>query len=119
MYQCIVTNFGFNRMAFPTRIGNLYIERLIPFSVSDDKFNDPQGVIEDLRVFEKSDKLGFEVVVDDENGQHSTEPAIDYAERTINELRSIATGRGVKRAFFMKKAELIKILKEEDNESRP
>jgi len=109
MYRCIVTNYGNARRPFPTRIGNLSIGRLEELSVDD------RGVVEDLKRFEKSDKLGFKVVVDDENGHPpaQADSGTDYSALTINELRSIASGKGVKGAFFMKKADLIKILKED------
>jgi len=122
MYHCRVTNYGQGRNTFPTRIGNLFIGRRIPYDICDDEslkthglvHGDARGIVEDLRVFEKLDKLGFETVVDDENGHPSKEPVIDYAiGHSINELRSIAAGRGVKGAFFMSKAQLIQILKED------
>jgi len=96
-------------MPFPTRIGNLHIGRLKSLSVTD------RGVFKDLKRFEKSDKLGFKVVVDDENGHPpaQAESGTDYSALTINELRSIASGKGVKKVSFMKKKDLIKILKEE------
>lgn len=115
MFRCIVTNYGNARMPFPTRIGNLSIGRLRELSITD------RGVYEDLKRFEKSAKLGFKVVVDDENGHPpaQADPGIDYGALPINELRSIASGKGVKKAFFMKKVDLIKILKEEQNGTRP
>jgi len=96
-------------MPFPTRIGNLSIGRLEEFLVTD------RRVYEDLKRFEKSDKLGFKVEVDDENGHSpaSADPEIDYDALTINELRSIASGKGVKKVCFIKKVDLIKILKED------
>lgn len=95
-------------MPFPTRIGNLHIGKLKSLKVTD------RGVFEDLKRFEKSDKLGFKVVVDDENGHPpaQAESGTDYGALTINELRSIASGKGVKDTFSMKKVDLIKILKE-------
>lgn len=122
MFHCIVTNYGNSRITFPTRIGDLYIARRIPYALYDSPQNgahgafhvEARGIVEDLKRFEKSDMLGFEVVVDDENGHPSEEPTIDYATgHSINELRVIAAGRGVKRVFFMKKAQLIQILQEE------
>lgn len=121
MFNCIVTNYGKSRTTFPTRIGNLYIARRIPYTIYDNPQNgahgafhlEARGIVEDLKRFEKSDMLGFEVVVDAENGHPSEEPTIDYATgHSINELRSIAAGRGVKKAFFMTKAQIIQILKE-------
>ncbi len=104
----MVTNYGYGRKTFPTRIGNLFIDRLRPYPIYD------RGVIEDLKRFESTDKLGFKVVVDDENGHPPTRPqsGIDYVAYSINELRSIAAGKGFKEAFFMKKAEIIKKLEE-------
>jgi len=96
-------------MPFPTRIGNLSIGRFEELPITD------RGVYEDLKRFEQSDKLGFKVEVDDENG-HPPAPAdsgTDYGALTINELRKIAAGKGVKGAFFMKKVDLIKLLKED------
>ena len=114
MFECIVTNYGPGRSPFPTRIGNLSIGRLEEFKITD------RGVFEDLKRFEQSDKLGFKMVVDDENG-HPTAQAdtgIDFAAHSINELRSIAAGKGVKGVFAMTKSALIKILKEEQNGTR-
>lgn len=121
MYHCRVTNYGFYRKVFPTRIGDLFINRLIPFDIRDKEIQNAKGVVEDLRVYEKSYMLGFEVVVDEENGQPlaPTEQKIDYADYSINELRSIAAGRGVKDVFFMKKSDIILKLEEAYNESRP
>ena len=95
-------------MPFPTRIGNMSIGRLRPVTVTD------RGVYDDLKRYEKSERLGFKVEVDDENGHPpaSADPGIDCDALPINELRSIASGKGVKGAFFMKKADLIKTLKE-------
>jgi len=95
-------------MPFPTRIGNLSIGRLGELKVTD------RGVYEDLKRFEFSDKLGFKVIVDDENGHPpaSAEPGIDIDALPINELRRIASGKGVKGTFSMKKVDLIKTLKE-------
>ena len=108
MFRCIVTNYGNARRPFPTRIGNLSIGRLRELQVTD------RGIYDDLKRFEKSDRLGFKVEVDDENGHPpaSADPGIDYSALTINELRSTASGKGVKGAFYMKKADLIKTLKE-------
>jgi hypothetical protein len=109
MFEVIVTNYGNARMPFPTRIGNLSIGRLRELKVTD------RGVYKDLKRFEKTAKLGFKVVVDDENGHSpaSADPGIDFGAYSINELRSIASGKGVKEAFFKKKVDLIKILKED------
>ena len=95
-------------MPFPTRIGNLSIGRLRELKVTD------RGVYEDLKRFEKTEKLGFKVEVDDENGHPpaSADPGIDYGALTINELRGIASGKGVKGTFYMKRVDLIKTLKE-------
>jgi hypothetical protein len=109
MFEVIVTNYGNARMPFPTRIGNLSIGRLRELKVTD------RGVYEDLKRFEISAKLGFKVVVDDENGHSpaSADPGIDFGAYSINELRSIASGKGVKKVWLFKKADLIKILKED------
>ena len=103
-----VTNYGYGRKSFPTRIGNVYLERLMPFEVDD------EGVLADLKVFEQSDKLGFEIVnASRPEAPISLRPKVDYSGYRINELRSIATERGLKGAFRMRKVDLIKLL--EDN----
>ncbi len=110
MFRCEVTNYGYVRKTFPTRKGNLFLDRLRPLVIED------RGVYVDLKRFEASDKLGFQVVVDDENGRHparSEKSGIDYVAYSINELRSIATGKGIKGAFFLRKADLIKKLEED------
>ena len=109
MFECIVTNYGNARKPFPTRIGNLHIGRFKECKISD------RGVFADLKRFEKSAKLGFKVVGDDENGQQTTpaKAGTDYGAYTINELRRLASGKGIKGTFKMTKAALIKLLKED------
>ncbi len=108
MMIATVTNYGYGRKSFPTRIGNVYLERLMPFEVDD------EGVLDDLKVFEQSDKLGFEIVKPSRpEAPISLRPKVDYSGYRINELRSIATERGLKGAFRMRKVDLIKLL--EDN----
>jgi len=104
-----VTNYGYGRKTFPTRIGNIFIERLMPFDVDD------EGVLEDLKVFEQSDKLGFEVI--EPSRPEAPEPPrqkVDYGGFRINELRAIAAEMGVKGTFSMKKVDLIKILEDKN-----
>ena len=106
--RCIVTNYGYGRMTFPTRIGNIFINRLMPYEVCD------EGVLDDLKRFEQSDHLGFEIK--ESSRPEAPEPlpqGVDYSGYRINELRAIAAGKGIKGAFFMKKVDLIKKL--EDN----
>jgi len=114
MFECIVTNYGPGRSPFPTRIGNLSIGRLRELKITD------RGVFEDLKHFEESDKLGFKVVVDDENGHPtaSADTGKNFGACPINELRSIAAGKGIRGVFTMTKIALIKILKEEQNGTR-
>lgn len=95
-------------MVFPTRIGNLYLERLMPFEVDD------EGVLDDLKVFEQSDKLGFEVIHPSRpEAPIPSRPMVDFGGYRINELRAIAAERGIKGTFRMRKVDLIKLL--EDN----
>jgi len=94
-----VINYGYGRKSFPTRVGNLFIDRLKPFPVTD------PGVLEDLKRFEKSDKLGFSIK---ERDWKSSE----FAKRPINDLRRTATQMGIKGVFTMKKSELIQNLEE-------
>ena len=109
MMYCTVTNYGYGRKTFPTRIGNIYLERLMPFDVYD------KGVLEDLKRFEQSDQLGFEVI-EPSRPEAPVPPRfrIDYSGYRINELRAIAAERGVKGTFSMKKVDLIKILEEKN-----
>lgn len=104
-----VTNYGYGRKTFPTRIGNLYLERLMPFEVHD------EGVLKDLERFETSDRLGIEVI---EPGRpEAPKPlrqTVDYSGYRINELRSIATEKGIKGAFRMRKVDLIKRLEDKN-----
>jgi len=105
-----VTNYGYGRKTFPTRIGNIFIERLMPFDVDD------EGVLEDLKVFEQSDKLGFEVIEPSRpEAPVPLRPKVDYGGYRINELRAIVAEMGIKGTFSMKKVDLIKILEEKDN----
>ncbi len=99
-------------MTFPTRIGNLFINRLMPYEVCD------EGVLEDLKRFEQSDHLGFEIIKSSKpEAPKSLPQVINYSDYRINELRAIVAGRGVKGAFFMKKADLIKKLEEKHGTS--
>lgn len=112
MMLATVTNYGYGRKTFPTRIGNIYLERLMPFEIHD------EGVLEDLRVFEQSDMLGFEI----KEASRPEAPVplrstIDYSGYRINELRSIAAEKGVKGVFRMRKVDLIKILEEKNGTS--
>ena len=115
--RCIVTNYGYGRMTFPTRIGNLFINRLMPYEVCD------KGVLEDLKRFEQSDHLGFEITEpkitepSKPEAPKSLSQTINYSDYRINELRAIVAGRGVKGAFFMKKVDLIKKLEEKHGTS--
>ena len=108
--HCIVTNYGYGRKTFPTRIGDIYLGRLMPFDVHD------KGVLEDLRKFEQSDMLGFEIVEPSRpEAPVPPRPKFDYGGYRINELRAIARERGIKGTFSMKKVDLIKILTEDKN----
>ena len=99
-------------MTFPTRIGNLFINRLMPYEICD------EGVLEDLKRFEQSDYLGFEIIESSKpEAPKSLSQTINYSDYRINELRAIVAGRGVKGAFFMKKADLIKKLEEKHGTS--
>ncbi|MBA7485412.1 hypothetical protein ES707_20958 [subsurface metagenome] len=104
--QCIVTNYGRPR-AFPTRAGNIFLNRHEPTEVCD------EGVLDDLKRFEQSDLLSIEVL--EPSRPEAPAPlsqGVDYSECRINELRAIAAGKGVKGAFSMKKVDLIKKLEE-------
>ena len=123
--QCIVINYGRPR-AFPTRAGNIFLNRHEPTEVCD------EGVLDDLKRFEKSDLLSIEVLEPsrpeapaplsqgvDYSGCRINELrgwemlwGVDYSGCRINELRAIAAGRGVKGTFSMKKVDLIKKLEE-------
>ena len=106
--HCVVTNYGYGRKTFPTRIGNIYLERLQPFDVFD------KGVLDDLKVFEQSDKLGFDFLEPSRPEAPVPLPQkFGYSGYRINELRSIAAGKGVKGTFSMKKVDLIQKLKED------
>ncbi|HDZ39338.1 MAG TPA: hypothetical protein ENH62_13850 [Marinobacter sp.] len=99
-------------MTFPTRIGNLFINRLMPYEVCD------EGVLEDLKRFEQSDHLGFEIIKSSRpEAPESLPQTINYSDYRINELRAIVAGRGVEGAFFMKKVDLIKKLEEKNGTS--
>ena len=104
-----VTNYGYGRKTFPTRIGNIYLERLMPFDVDD------EGVLEDLKVFEQSDKLGFEIIKTSRpEAPVPLRPKVDYSGYRINELRSIAAEMGEKGVFRMRKVDLIRILEDKN-----
>ena len=94
-----VINYGFGRKSFPTRVGNLFIDRLKPFFVTD------PGILEDLKRYEKSDKLGFSTKEQDWKSS-------EFAKHPINDLRRVAAQMGIKDVFAMKKSKLIQILEE-------
>ena len=107
-----VTNYGYGRKTFPTRIGNIYLERLMPFDIDD------KGVLDDLKVFEQSDKLGFEIL--EPSRPEAPVPLrqkIDYSGYRINELRAIAAEKGIKGVFRMRKVDLIQILEDKHGTS--
>ncbi len=102
-----VTNYGYGRKTFPTRIGNIYLERLIPFDI------DNKGVLDDLKVFEQTDKLGFEILEPSRpEAPVPLRPMVDYSGYRINELRAIAAEKGIKGVFRMRKVDLIQILED-------
>lgn len=110
--RCIVTNYGYGRMTFPTRIGNLFINRLMPYEVCN------EGVLEDLKRFEQSDHLGFEITEPSKpKAPELLSQTINYSDYRINELRAIVAGMGMEGAFFMKKVDLIKKLEEKHGTS--
>ena len=107
--RCTVINYGNYRKTFPTRIGNLFIDRLVPYEVCD------EGVLEDLRRFEQSDFLEFKVIESSKpEAPEPPRPSVDYGGYRINELRAIAAESGMKGTFSMKKADLIKKLEEKN-----
>ena len=98
--KCVVINYGYGRKSFPTRVGNLFINRMVPFTTDD------MGVVEDLRRFEHVNKLTFEFI-EDKNAE-------DYEKTPIWELRKAAAGLGIKGCFCMRKPEIIRLLEEKD-----
>ncbi len=107
-----VTNYGYGRKTFPTRIGNIYLERLMPFDI------DNKGVLDDFKVFEQSDKLGFEILEPSRpEAPVPLRPMVDYSGYRINELRAIAAEKGIKGVFRMRKVDLIQILEDKHGTS--
>lgn len=107
-----VTNYGYGRKTFPTRIGNIYLDRLMPFDVDD------EGVLDDLKVFEQSDKLGFEIIEPRRpEAPVPLRPTVDYSGYRINELHAIAAEKGIKGVFRMRKVDLIQILEDKHGTS--
>ena len=97
----IITNYGRPR-TFPTRAGNIFLDRLLPLEVCD------EGVLDDLKQFEQSALLTFEIL--EPSPPEAPAPltqGVDYSGCRINELRAIAAGKGIKDAFRMKKVDLI------------
>ena len=102
----IVTNYGRPR-TFPTRAGNIFLDRLLPLEVCD------KGVLDDLKQFEQSALLTFEILETSRPEAPAPLPqGVNYSGCRINELRAIAAGKGIKGTFTMKKVGLIKILED-------
>lgn len=85
-----ITNFSF-RKRFPTCLGVLFLPRYKQIELSD-----PQA-IKDLSRFPY---MEIEFI----------EGPANFVRMSINQLRHVATQKGIKGSFFMKKAELIKKL---------
>ncbi len=93
-----ITNYSY-RQVFPTCIGNIRLPRQRPVT---DEFD-----LQALKELSEFEHVHVEVL-----GGKELAPQVDYAGFRINELRSMAARAGVKRAFRMTKAELIKTLEE-------
>jgi len=87
------TNYG-RSQGFPTCIGNFFLPYGRPVDISDPK------VARELQAFPL---VEVQVV----RGKLGDSETVDYADYTINELRSIAKQVGISGGFFMKKSELI------------
>ena len=87
-----IINYSY-RKNFPTCLGNIFLPPQKPIILENAQ------AIKELGNFPS---VQIEVL--------EPEETVDYASFPINQLRKIATKVGIKGAFFMKKAELVKIL---------
>jgi hypothetical protein len=93
-----VTNFGPTR-SFPTCIGNVCIGSAETREIENAK------AISELKNFPL-----LKVVCDGQGGSHGA--SVDWSKFKINHLRSVASRYKIRGVFGMKKADLVKALKE-------
>lgn len=89
-----ITNFSF-RKRFPTCLGILFLPRYKQIELSD-----PQAI----KDISRYPMVEVEFI----------EGPTNYSSVSINQLRRMATQKGLKGSFYMKKKELIKRLEEQD-----
>jgi len=87
-----------HRKVYPTCIGDLRIPKGQYYELED------KHAIQELQEYPD---LCVEIIKGD-----VMIPAIVYAKYPVNQLRNIASKLGIKRSFFLKKVDLIKILEE-------
>jgi len=107
----IVTNFGRPRV-FPSCQGNLWLNRLVPIDIYDPK------LLKQLQEYNKRRDIQLEIkiVEDDSRPAPVREERIkpDYTGFKVQQLRSMATVRGISGTFKMKKKDLIEKMEEKD-----
>ena len=86
-----------HRRVYPTCIGDLRIPKCQEYTLNDRK------AIQELQAYPD---LCVEIIEDESS------PPVDFSKYPINQLRNIATKAGIKKAFFLKKVDLIKFLEE-------
>lgn len=96
-----VTNFGMTRQ-FPTCIGNVFMAAMQTQIIENDK------AAAEIAKFP-------EVEIEFLQPTRPPKPTPAYEKYTINFLRGMARRKGIAGVFFMRKAEIIKRLKEQKN----
>jgi len=96
----VVTNFGRPRV-FPSCQGNLWLNRLTPIEVRD------PNLIKQLQNYSKRRDIQLEVKVIEE-------VRADYSKFKIQQLRSMASAKGISGVFKLTKKILIEKLEEKN-----
>lgn len=96
----VVTNYGRPRV-FPSCQGNLWLNRLVPIELRDPR------LIKQLQDYSKRRDIQLEVRIIEE-------VKVDYSIFKIQQLRSMASAKGISGVFKMTKKILIENLEEKD-----
>jgi len=96
----VITNFGRPRV-FPSSQGNLWLNRLVPIETRD------PNLVKQLQEYSKRRDVQLEVKIVEE-------VKTDYSIFKIQQLRSMASAKGISGVFKMTKKKLIEKLEEQE-----